>query len=403
MKKRIIKIAAFLVGFLLINLLLCGFMPPDNGSSLAMWRNYHSKDSVDIAVIGSSLASCALPEEELAAATGKSVALMATNSQSWDMSKIALESVLREHTPQYVILVMDLYNMTGEPYPKAQKAFLSAELQTSRWQDRPAELLRYMTSADRFTGADSLNALFPWQGGNWPTDWPATIRQKWNALTARIAARGAAHGQPEGDTVIDFDTVGNVNTWNQTNHPFTQQHIDELVSMMQLCQEKGVPLLVISAPKTTLDVISYDTYFDDYAFFKKLAGLYGASYYDFNFAKQELSATRNDGRDQRGEDLGQHAHNSLQGVLVLLGRALDSLLGDTVDAGDRDEIIVEIADRVADDDLELARLGESALGGFECFNFGNVRLGGIVEDKAHTRYTVRYRRNVLFAADILKQ
>ena len=98
-------------------------MPPDNGSSLAMWRNYHSKDSVDIAVIGSSLASCALPEEELAAATGKSVALMATNAQSWDMSKIALESVLREHTPQYVILVMDLYNMTGEPYPKAQKAF----------------------------------------------------------------------------------------------------------------------------------------------------------------------------------------------------------------------------------------------------------------------------------------
>lgn len=290
MKKHIIKIAAFLVGFLLINLLLCGFMPPDNGSSLAMWRNYHSKDSVDIAVIGSSLASCALPEDELAAATGKSVALMATNSQSWDMSKIALESVLREHTPQYVILVMDLYNMTGEPYPKAQKAFLSAELQTSRWQDRPAELLRYMTSADRFTDADSLNALFPWQGGNWPTDWPATIRQKWNALTARIAARGAAHGQPEGDTVIDFDTVGNVNTWNQTSHPFTQQHIDELVSMMQLCQEKGVPLLVISAPKTTLDVISYDTYFDDYAFFKKLAGLYGASYYDFNFAKQELFA-----------------------------------------------------------------------------------------------------------------
>lgn len=82
MKKHIIKIAAFLVGFLLINLLLCGFMPPDNGSSLAMWRNYHSKDSVDIAVIGSSLASCALPEDELAAATGKSVALMATNSKA---------------------------------------------------------------------------------------------------------------------------------------------------------------------------------------------------------------------------------------------------------------------------------------------------------------------------------
>ena len=120
-------------------------------------------------------------------------------------------------------------------------------------------------------------------------------------------------------------------------------------------------------------------------------------------AEAQNQTARNDGRNQRGEDLGQHAHNFLQGVLVLLGRALDSLLGDTVDAGDRDEIIVEIVDRVADDDLELARLGEGALGGFQCFNFGNIRLGGIVEDKAHTRYAVRYRRNVLLAADVLKQ
>ena len=120
-------------------------------------------------------------------------------------------------------------------------------------------------------------------------------------------------------------------------------------------------------------------------------------------AEAQNQTARNDGRDQRGEDLGQHAHNFLQGVLVLLGRALDSLLGDTVDAGDRDEIIVEIVDRVADDDLELARLGEGALGGFQRLDLGNVCLGGVVEDKAHTRYAVGYRRNVLLAADVLKQ
>ena len=93
----------------------------------------------------------------------------------------------------------------------------------------------------------------------------------------------------------------------------------------------------------------------------------------------------------------------MQRVLVLLGRALDSLLGDTVDAGDRDEIIVEIVDRVADDDLELARLGESALGGFQCLDLGNVRLGGIVQHKTHPGYTVGYCCNVLFAANVLKQ
>ena len=120
-------------------------------------------------------------------------------------------------------------------------------------------------------------------------------------------------------------------------------------------------------------------------------------------AEAENQTAGDDGRDQRGKNLSQHTHDLLQRVLVLLGRALDSLLGDTVDAGDRDEIIVEIADRIADDDLELARLGESALGGFQCLDLGNVRLGGVVEDKSHTRYAVGYCRNVLFAADIRKQ
>ena len=136
--KHIAKIAAFTAIFLIINLILCGFMPPDNGSSLDMWRSYHQKQSIDIAVIGSSLASCALPEEELAAATGETVALMATNAQSLDMSQIALETLLREHSPRYVILVMDLTNMTGKPYAKAQKAFLYAELQTDSWKDKLA-------------------------------------------------------------------------------------------------------------------------------------------------------------------------------------------------------------------------------------------------------------------------
>ena len=46
--------------------------------------------------------------------------------------------------------------------------------------------------------------------------------------------------------------------------------------MLQLCQENGTRLLLISAPKTTLDVVSYETYFDDYAYFKQLAAQYGA-------------------------------------------------------------------------------------------------------------------------------
>ena len=159
--KHAAKVAAFLAIFVFLNLILCCFMPPDNGSSLAMWRAYHEKEQVDIAVIGSSLASCSLPEDELSAATGKTVSLMATNAQSWDMSKIALETLLREHTPERVILVMDLANMTGDPFPKAQKAFFYAELQTASLKDVPVEFLRHITNRDNFTTDGSLNAFFP--------------------------------------------------------------------------------------------------------------------------------------------------------------------------------------------------------------------------------------------------
>ena len=286
--KHAAKVAAFLAIFVFLNLILCCFMPPDNGSSLAMWRAYHEKEQVDIAVIGSSLASCSLPEDELSAATGKTVSLMATNAQSWDMSKIALETLLREHTPERVILVMDLANMTGDPFPKAQKAFFYAELQTASLKDVPVEFLRHITNRDNFTTDGSLNAFFPWQSGRWPTDWPAAIRQKAAGAYKRLSAR-IAHRQDNGyDAVVDFNTIGNQNTWNWTSHDFQQLHIDELTAMMTLCQEKGVPLMVISAPKTTLDVISYQTYFEDYAYFKQLCAQYGAAYYDFNLAKPEL-------------------------------------------------------------------------------------------------------------------
>ena len=120
-------------------------------------------------------------------------------------------------------------------------------------------------------------------------------------------------------------------------------------------------------------------------------------------AEAEDQTAGDDGGDQRCKNLGQCTHDLLQGGLVLLGRALDGILGHAVDAGDGNKVIVEIADRIADDDLKLACLGESALGGFQCLDLGNVRLGGIVQHKTHPGYTVRNCRDVLFAAHILKQ
>ena len=117
---------------------------------------------------------------------------------------------------------------------------------------------------------------------------------------------------------------------------------------------------------------------------------------------QDQAAGDHDG-DQRGEDLGQGAHDLLGAVLVLLGRALDGVLRDALDARHGHEIVVKVADRVADDDLELAGLGKGALGRPDLFDAGHVCFGRIVQHKAHPGDAVRYRSDVFFAADCREQ
>ena len=122
--KHIAKIAAFTAIFLIINRFSCGFMPPDNGSSFDMGAATTKSSPLTLPSLALSLASCALPEEDLAAATGGDRCTDGNKRPKLDMSQIALETLLREHSPRYVILVMDLTNMTGNPIPKPKGFFI---------------------------------------------------------------------------------------------------------------------------------------------------------------------------------------------------------------------------------------------------------------------------------------
>ena len=119
-----------------------------------------SKTDIDLAVFGSSLATCALPEDELSQNTGLSVCSLATNMQSWDMTEIAVDTILQEHHPKTAILVMDYYNMGSDPYPKAQYAFLYGKLETAPVAQIPSILLRYMTGKQTFSRTPHLTHLF---------------------------------------------------------------------------------------------------------------------------------------------------------------------------------------------------------------------------------------------------
>lgn len=99
------------------------------------------------------------------------------------------------------------------------------------------------------------------------------------------------------------------------------------------------------------------------------------------------------------KDLGDGAHHLLERVLVGAGCLLGLLLGDAAHARDCDEVIVEVVDLVADDDLELAGLREASLGCGKRLDRRHVRDARVDEGEAHARHAVRERGDVLLAAD----
>ncbi len=118
-------------------------------------------------------------------------------------------------------------------------------------------------------------------------------------------------------------------------------------------------------------------------------------------AKAEDQAAGNQRGDNRREDFSERAHNPLERALVLLGGALDRVLGHALNPGHRDKIVVKIGNRVANNHLELSRLGERPLDHLHFFDAGDIRLFRVVQYEPHPRDAVRYRRDVCLAPDQL--
>ena len=93
----------------------------------------------------------------------------------------------------------------------------------------------------------------------------------------------------------------------------------------------------------------------------------------------------------------------MEGVLVLLSGLFHLVFGHALHPGHGHEVVVEIGNRIADDDLELSRLGEGPLDHLHGLDALHIGFAGVIENKAHPRDTVRNRRDILLAAHQRKQ
>lgn len=117
----------------------------------------------------------------------------------------------------------------------------------------------------------------------------------------------------------------------------------------------------------------------------------------------QQQARSHDGRDDGDKDVAEHLNGTHKDVLLLRRGLLDLGLGGSLDATERDELLVDLVDGAgAKNNLELALGLKDALGAIDILDGLLVNLGIIGNHQAQTRGTVRGRNNVVGATDVVE-
>jgi len=88
---------------------------------------------------------------------------------------------------------------------------------------------------------------------------------------------------------VDYNAIGNKNSYTSYTNIFTPGAFEALRDIISLCEENGVELIGINAPRPVFDVISYgEEYLEKHNRLSQEFWENGAEYYDFNFVKPEI-------------------------------------------------------------------------------------------------------------------
>lgn len=114
----------------------------------------------------------------------------------------------------------------------------------------------------------------------------------------------------------------------------------------------------------------------------------------------QQQARSHDGRDDGDKDVAEHLNGTHKDVLLLRRGLLDLGLGGSLDATERDELLVDLVDGAgAKNNLQLALGLKDALSAVDILEGLLVNLGVISNHQAQTRGAVCGRNNVVGATD----
>lgn len=279
-----------------------------NEWSRAMFHDFYTREeNIDFLYLGSSHVYCGLNPALLKEKEAGSHFVMATPAQPLNGSYYLLKEAVTYHDISKVYLELYFGQSTGR-----EGAFKEADQLPRNWRNtnymKPSfNKLSYMLSMSEpsLYYMTFLPARRYWSDAFEPEKIKETIRRKrtkdyadyyvenvLNGVVETYVEDGFYYSEHKAEGGVLYDIT---KPEPFSENPMTQEAQEYLHKIIKYCEQKGIDLVLYSAPVTDYQTAlheNYDHYVNQVA---AIAAEYGLPYYDFNLCKEEYLDVTDDG------------------------------------------------------------------------------------------------------------
>ena len=308
--RRTLAVLCVLAALVALDVALTWALEPYGSNSDSVWYEYRQAtaagEQFDTIVIGSSVAQDSLQPGPIDEALGARSFCLASPGQSLESSAEALKVALDDHPIRRVILGTSYTQLAEEPWANSNMAFVQALCNGQPLGEQAARYLKLLMNPDYVGTVSSLSFLMPFTLSHvsyTPSAIMDNIRNRLECATPMEAqARIDGSWVPLGNGYANYEGQVNAEVLGANflgiNHlaylglggkGLNESELRGLREICELCEERGIELVVLVAPHPRFEVLSIaEAYPKDMAAVQEYVTSHGAIYLDFNMAHQDL-------------------------------------------------------------------------------------------------------------------
>lgn len=300
----LLGVVAVLLG---VDVALSHLMLTYGAESEAIWSSYYqARDQrIDTVVVGSSYAAHAIDPAALDASLGCSSWSLAMPAQDPRGSYQAIKAAIEDHGVRRVIYGIGVDTMVEDPWPNAAVVSTLAKMQGEPVGRKVEDAVSLATDPGFLANHKSLGVMFPWTMGTIGfsrSGIRANLDKRASGKDPLTAAKGTLpgwsyQGQGYGNAALVLDPTNVGTYWNP---PTTAMHHlktneDDVMRMLELCQQHDVEFDVVVVPQPSCFTLSYGSMLckERAALARRVVGA-GGRWLDYSMARPDHYRARDD-------------------------------------------------------------------------------------------------------------